>query len=229
MDEGIGTKEVLEVIKAKKINISVITLLFTFLSIIYCLKIAVPIYEYNALIRIPAGIESKQVNSLVEILKNDIKPDCMLEDKYNKLTKVNLLRDTSLIKITWEGTSPKEAESQGLIYTNNAMERIDKIIVLEQKKEWENSAFWIIEKDLENIKYNFADNNINESLSFLENEIQLQKKEMFFQKAELIKSSYVLDRPVRPQILFSVIGTFFFSLILSSTFFIGKYYIKNNR
>lgn len=45
MDEGIGTKEVLEVIKAKKINISVITLLFTFLSIIYCLKIAVPIYE----------------------------------------------------------------------------------------------------------------------------------------------------------------------------------------
>lgn len=34
MDEGIGTKEVLEVIKAKKINISVITLLFTFLSII---------------------------------------------------------------------------------------------------------------------------------------------------------------------------------------------------
>ena len=95
MDEGIGTKEVLEVIKAKKINISVITLLFTFLSIIYCLKIAVPIYEYNALIRIPAGIGSKQVNSLVEILKNDIKPDYMLEDKYNKLTKVNLLRDTS--------------------------------------------------------------------------------------------------------------------------------------
>ena len=35
MDEGIGTKEVLEVIKAKKINISVITLLFTFLSILF--------------------------------------------------------------------------------------------------------------------------------------------------------------------------------------------------
>ena len=47
------------------------------------------------------------------------------------------------------------------------MERIDKIIVLEtEKRMGKNSAFWIIEKDLENIKYNFADNNINESLSF---------------------------------------------------------------
>ncbi len=228
MDEGIGIKEVLEVIKAKKINISVITLLFTFLSIIYCLKIAVPIYEYNALIRIPESIKSKQVNSLVEILKNDIKPDYMLEDKYNKLTKVNLLRDTSLIEITWEGTSPEKAEYQGLMYVNDAMARIDKIIVLDQKKEWENSVFYMVEKDLENIKYNFVNSSINEHLTFLENEIQLQKKEVFFQKAELIKSSCVFDKPVRPKTLFLVVGTFFLGLILSSTFFISKYYIKNN-
>lgn len=95
-----------------------VTLLFIIVASIYSFFIAKPVYQYNAMIRIPANIinHGYAVNTSLEILKND------------GVSNVTNIRNTSLLKLSFSGFSPEEAKILADKYLPKAEKRVNEII-----------------------------------------------------------------------------------------------------
>lgn len=113
-----------------------ITVGFVVLGIIYIFIMAKPIYQYTAMIRLPRDVTYSQANDFVSIIQDDIKPDDELEDKYNKITDAILLKDSSVIKVTFEGESKEKVKNLGDSYILKTVNNINRIIVEEEDKKF---------------------------------------------------------------------------------------------
>ena len=94
------------------------TVAFAAAAAIYSFCIVKPVYQYNAMIRIPANIinHGYAVNTSFEILKND------------GVANVTNIRGTSLLKLSFTGFSSEEAKSLAEKYIPKAEKRINEII-----------------------------------------------------------------------------------------------------
>lgn len=94
------------------------TVTFATVAAIYSFCIAKPVYQYNAMIRIPTNIvnHSYTVNTSLEILKTD------------SIANVINLRSTSILKLSFTGFSPEEAKNLADNYLPKAEARVNKII-----------------------------------------------------------------------------------------------------
>lgn len=94
------------------------TVAFAAAAAIYSFCIAKPVYQYNAMIRIPANIinHGYAVNTSLEILKND------------GVSNVTNIRNTSLLKLSFSGFSPEEAKILADKYLPKAEKRVNEII-----------------------------------------------------------------------------------------------------
>ena len=71
----IDLRELWQELKKNIVFIAGVTTAFVVAAAVYSFVVAKPVYEYNAMIRIPNGVSGAQINNFVEIFKDDIKPD----------------------------------------------------------------------------------------------------------------------------------------------------------
>ena len=69
----IDLRELWQELKKNIMLIAGVTTAFVVAAAVYSFVIAKPVYEYNAMIRIPNGVSGAQINNFVEIFKDDIK------------------------------------------------------------------------------------------------------------------------------------------------------------
>ena len=94
------------------------TVAFTAAAAIYSFCIAKPVYQYNAMIRIPANIINHEftVNTCLELLKND------------GVASVKNARRTSLLSLSFDAYSPADAKAVAEAYLPKALEKVNRII-----------------------------------------------------------------------------------------------------
>ena len=94
------------------------TVAFAAAAAIYSFCIAKPVYQYNAMIRIPANIINHEftVNTCLELLKND------------GVASVKNARRTSLLSLSFDAYSPADAKAVAEAYLPKALEKVNRII-----------------------------------------------------------------------------------------------------
>ena len=94
------------------------TVAFAAAAAIYSFCIAKPVYQYNAMIRIPANIINHEftVNTCLELLTND------------GVASVKNARRTSLISLSFDAYSPADAKAVAEAYLPKALEKVNHII-----------------------------------------------------------------------------------------------------
>ena len=94
------------------------TVAFATAAAVYSLCIAKPVYQYNAMIRIPANIGNHgyTINTCLELLKND------------GVASVTNLRSTSLLKLTFSSNTPQDAKKAADAYIPKAARKVNEII-----------------------------------------------------------------------------------------------------
>ena len=192
------------------------------LAIIYIFIIAKPIYEYTAMIRLPKDVNLNQVNGFVSIIRDDIKPDEELDDKYNKITDAILIKDSSVIKVTFEGESAEKVRNIGDKYISKTINYINKVIVEEEDKKFTQEILWLINNDVRYIagklhESNFSNNDAIERINYLYNQVAEKEKHKMFLRAELAKEAYIPEEPIRPKkilvfVISSILGAFLSSI-----------------
>lgn len=162
------------------------TLAFAAAAAFYSFCIAKPVYQYNALIRIPTvGLNHGYViNTCLELLKND------------SAASVTDIRNTSLIKLSFNATTSDEAKKMAEAYLPKATNLVNKIVT-ESIDSINSSSFQTTSNDKNKI---FGDI-----------------------KAEVILQDKNLDIPVSPNKKKNIGISTVFGCILSACYVIGKY------
>lgn len=204
-----------------------ITVGFVVLGIIYIFIMAKPIYQYTAMIRLPRDVTYSQANHFVSIIQDDIKPDDELEDKYNKITDAILLKDSSVIKVTFEGESKEKVKNLGDSYILKTVNNINRIIVEEEDKKFTQEILWMINNDVGYIagklhESDFSTADAVERINYLYDKIAEKEKNKLFLRAELAKDAYIPIEPIRPKKKLIIIASFIFGIISSSLYVISK-------
>lgn len=91
---------------------------FATVAAIYSFCIAKPVYQYNAMIRIPANIinHGYAINTCMELLRND------------GVASLTNPRSTSLLKLTFSANSPQDAKKAADAYIPKAAQKVNEII-----------------------------------------------------------------------------------------------------
>lgn len=94
------------------------TVTFATVAAIYSFCIAKPVYQYNAMIRIPANIinHGYVINTCMELLRND------------GVASLTNPRSTSLLKLTFSANSPQDAKKAADVYIPKAAQKVNEII-----------------------------------------------------------------------------------------------------
>ena len=114
----IDLRELWQELKKNIVLIAGVTTAFVVAAAVYSFVIVKPVYEYNAMIRVPAVYEQSRilVNTCVEVLKNDGVAD------------VKAVRDSNIIKVSFYSGSQLDAKENGKKYLVNASEKVNRII-----------------------------------------------------------------------------------------------------
>ncbi len=216
----IDLRELWQELKKNFLLIAGVTASFVAAAAMYSFMIAKPVYEYNAMIRIPNGVSGAQINGFVEIFKDDIKPVAELKDPNNKLVTATLLKGTSVIKLTFEGESQAKARSFGEAYTKTAIEKINDVIMAQEKQRFSKEVVSMIRSDVSYISSRLRESNFNvqdasNKLDYLLERIETKEKNKMFIPAELAKEANNPEKPVRPKkaknVALALVAGMFFS------------------
>ena len=95
-----------------------VTTAFVVAVAVYSFYIVKPVYQYSALIRIPANIgnNSMIINTCQEVLKND------------GVASINLIKGTHIVKLNFMAGTPVEAKNKGESYLPIAANKVNKIV-----------------------------------------------------------------------------------------------------
>lgn len=224
----IDLRELWQEIKKNFSLIAGVTVTFVVAATVYSFVIAKPVYEYNAMIRIPNGVSGAQINDFVEIFKDDIKPAHELKDPNNKLVTVALLKGTSVIKLTFEGESQAKARNFGEDYTKKAIEKINDVIMVLEKQRFSREVVSMIRSDVNYISSRLRESNFNtedasNKLEYLLERIETKEQNKMFIPAELAKEANNPEKPIRPKKAKNVALAFVAGMFLSCGFVVTRY------
>ena len=208
--------------------IASVTTAFVVASAVYSFMIAKPVYQYDAMIRIPNGVSGSQINNLVEIFKDDIKPASELKDPNNKLVKAALLKGTTVIKLTFEGESQEKVRNFGEAYTQNAMRIVNDVIMVQEKQKFSREVVSMIRGDVNYISSRLRESNFNvedasNKLNYLLEKIEIKEQNKMFVHAELAKEANNPGKPIRPTKAKNVALAFVAGLFLSCGYVVTRY------
>jgi len=224
----IDLRELWRELKKNIVLIAGVTTAFVVAAAVYSFVIAKPVYEYNAMIRIPNGVSSAQINNFVEIFKDDIKPASELKDPNNKLVKAMLLNGTTVIKLTFEGESQVKVKSVGEAYTNDAIQIINDVILEQEKQRFSREVVSMIREDVNYISSRLRESNFNvedasNKLDYLLERIDTKEQNKMFIPAEFAKEANNPEKPIRPKKTKNVALAFVVGLVLSCGFVVTRY------
>lgn len=224
----IDLRELWQELKKNFSLIAGVTVTFVVAAAVYSFMIAKPVYEYNAMIRIPNGVGGSQTNNFVEIFKDDIKPAAELKDPNNKLVTVALLKGTSVIKLTFEGESQVKVRSFGEAYTKAAIEKINDVIMVQEKQRFSREVVSMIRADVNYISSRLRESNFNtedasNKLNYLLERIETKEKNKMFIPAELAKEANNPEKPIRPKKAKNIALAFVAGMFLSCGFVVTRY------
>ena len=213
-----------ELVQAKKLIIGA-TVGFAVVAAIYSFAIAKPVYGYTALIQFPNSVGGSQLNSYVEIIKDDIDPD---NKEVNKLAEVSLMRNTAVIKMSFEGESNEAVKAFADAYMEKTVAEINKSVVDNEKQKFAKEDVKLIKEEI-----NYISSKINEStfsgadadarLKYLTERLEKRDANQMFIKAEVANEAKMKDKPIRPKKvrnigIAAVLGLFFSSAFVISRF-----------
>ena len=114
----IDLRELWQELKKNFSLIAGVTVTFVVAATVYSFVIAKPVYQYSALIRIPANVgnNSMLVGTCQEVLKND------------GVASVSLIKNTHIIKLNFLAGSPESAKLIGEKYLSIAADKVNKIV-----------------------------------------------------------------------------------------------------
>ena len=169
------------------------TVAFAAAAAIYSFCIAKPVYQYNAMIRIPANIINHEftVNTCLELLKND------------GVASVKNARRTSLISLSFDAYSSADAKAVAEAYLPKALEKVNRIIRGADGVVVDKDVVWNNEEAVMPVK-------VNSSFS----------KDA---KAELILQNKQLDIPVSPNKKKNIAVATLLGLFISCGYSIRKF------
>ena len=202
-----GEIDLCEVYAELRKNVTLIlkvTFTFILVAMLYVFLIASPVYEYKTMIRLPATVSSVQANSFVEIFKDDIKPDEELKDKKNKLTDVRLIKNTSVIQFVFEGESNERAKELGEKYVNEALEKVNGIIVEQEKSKFTKEQFIVMYYEVSYISSRLRESVFTEAdaanrLNYLVEKLETREINKMYLSAEIAKDANLNNNPISPQ------------------------------
>lgn len=206
--------------------ISLITLLFILSAIIYNFIILKPIYQYSMFLRLPDNVIVSQINTYVEILKNDIKPGGILID-------VRRLQESSLLVCTFEAGSVDEVLKESNAVLPGMAEKINKIIYETDRQRFHNEVVKDIQEDIAMIRDKVIDTNsnfdeINKRLKYITNKLELTEENYIFPKVEIIKGRDISHTPIQPNKKKNIGISFLLGILLSCSYVIGRYLFSNS-
>ena len=224
----IDLRELWQELKKNFSLIAGVTATFVVAAAVYSFVIAKPVYEYNAMIRIPNGVSGAQINNFVEIFKDDIKPDAELKDPNSKLVTATLLKGTSVIKLTFEGESQAKARSFGEAYTKKAIEKINDVIMVQEKQKFSREVVSMIRSDVNYISSRLRESNFNtedasNKLNYLLERIETKEKNKMFIPAEFAKEANNPEKPIRPKKAKNIALAFVAGMFLSCGIVVTRY------
>ena len=173
-----------------------VTVAFAAAAAIYSFAIAKPVYQYNAMIRIPAHVRGTQLNTCVEIIKNSIGTE-------KSLSRVSLVRNTFMINLTYSGASPDVIKEDADKSLPRLSEMINKMLNEEDCRRFTNDVARSIKSDIGKIHEKAVlegatNTNIDIQLKDIIDKIVFMEKEQISPKVEVIKKDSVSNIPVSP-------------------------------
>lgn len=225
-DIEIDLREVYQELKKNVKLIAGVTCAFAAAAAVYSFAIAKPVYQYDRLIKLPINQGSWQVNTCVELLKNDT-------GKNNSLASVTLLKDSYILKLTFSGGDATVVKETADKYLPKAVNLVNGVLVDKQKADFENETVKSIKNNVSYItskivENSFTSNDTNESLKYLVKRIDESTKNKIFLKAEPVvdeQSTAVQVEPNRKRNigLATVLGLF-----LSCGYVVGRYLFRKS-
>ena len=206
-----------------------VTIAFVLVAAIYSFMIAKPVYEYVAFIRLPQGGSWNQANNFAEVMKSDVKPDKELKDPKNKLVKVELLKNTDVIKVVCEGQSEEKARSVGDEYIKRAINRINKVIVEQEKQKFSQEVITLITGNIDYIVRNLhqsTNSDVEVKLNHLIEQIETKEKNKLFIPADVAKEAEVAKNPIRPRKVQNIAIALVVGVFLSCGYVTTRYLLK---
>ena len=213
-----------ELVKAKKLIIGT-TVGLAAVAALYSFAIAKPVYGYTALIQFPNSVGGSQLNSYVEIIKDDIDPE---NKEVNKLAEVSLMRNTAVIKMSFEGESNEAVKAFADAYMEKTVANINKSVVDAEKQKFAKEDVQLIKEEI-----NYISSKINEStfsgadadarLKHLTERLEQRDANQMFLKAEVAKEAKLKDKPIRPRKVRNIGVAAVLGLFFSCGFVISRF------
>lgn len=205
--------------------ISMVTIVFILSAIVYNFIILKPIYRHNMFLRLPDNVSVTQINTYVEILKNNIKPEGGLID-------VRRLQDSSLIVCIFEAGSVDEVLKESNAVLPGMAEKINKIMYETDRQRFHNEVVKDIQEDIAMVRAIAIDidsnfDEINNKLKYITNKLEFTEENYIFPKVEIIQSRDIPHTPIQPNKKRNIGISFLFGALLSCSYVIGRYLFSN--
>lgn len=192
----IDLRELWQELKKNFSLIAGVTVTFVVAAAVYSFMIAKPVYQYGAMIRIPANVGNNTVvvNTCQEILKND------------GVASISLIKNTHLIKLNFLAGSPEAAQVAGEKYLPVAATKVNKIV-----------------EEFNSVR---VDSDIIKSLNVVALDVAtvdvVNKQNKKFE-AEVIKQDKASSTPVSPNKKKNIALAFVAGMFLSCGFVVTRY------
>lgn len=203
-----------ELVQAKKLIIGA-TVGMAAAAAIYSFAIAKPVYQYDTMIELPADANGTQINTSVELLKSD------------GVNAVNV-KNTALLKLTFEGNDPVKIKADADSYTDKATERLNKNLLEVQQQRFQREVIENIQRDISYIttrvnENSFAKEDAAQSLAFLKSKIETKEANKVFLKAKALDKKEAPTIPASPKKAKNIGVAAVLGLLFSCMYVIGKF------
>ena len=194
-----------ELVKAKKLIIGA-TVGLAAVAAIYSFAIAKPVYQYETVIELPADANGTQINTSVELLKGDG-------------INASNVKNTALLKLTFEGGDPAALKAEADAYTDKATEKLNQNLLEVQQQRFQREVIENIQRDISYIstrvnESSFAKDDAAQSLAYLKSKIEAKEANKVFLKAKALDKKEAPTIPAAPKKaknigIAAVLGLFF--------------------
>lgn len=195
---------------------------------IYSFAIAKPVYGYTTIIQMPAVVSSLQINGFVEVIKDDIDPE---NKALNKLVKAEVPRNTSVIKIYFEGESNEKVEAFANAYMQKVMSNINDSIIERQKQQFAVEEIKVIKEEINYINSRLRESSFSVEdgigrLDYLIKRIEDKENNQILLKAVVANEAKMQEEPIRPKKLRNILIAAVAGCFLSCCYVIFKYLLN---
>lgn len=224
MDNGVIEVDLGDIFFELRKNLKLIVggaVAFAASAAVYSYVIAKPVYQYSAMIRMPAHVSGMQLNTCVEVLKNSI-------GSGNSLSQISLVNGTFMIRLTYSGNSPSVIKEDCEKSIPVFVDKIGTILKEEESRKFSYDIARSIKNDISKIREkvvldNASQANVDNQLQAILERVNSIEKNYLSPKVEVIKPESVSNVPVSPNKKKNIIVAMVLGVFVSCSFVIGRF------